>query len=71
MHAQDLSDLRETPAVPNGEDGEEILDLASVALLLSSLELAFHGFAGVRGEGKTDAAHRAFLQRHMGAMFLG
>src|SRR5262249_18326901 len=50
--------LRETPAVPDGEDGEEIFDLASVALLLGSLQSAFHSFTGVRGEGKTDAAHR-------------
>jgi hypothetical protein len=28
MHAQDHCHLRETPAVPDSEDGEEILDLA-------------------------------------------
>jgi hypothetical protein len=58
MHAQDHCDLRKTPAVPDGEDGEERLDLASVALLLGRLELVFDGFLGLRGEGKPHAAHR-------------
>jgi hypothetical protein len=58
MHAQDYCHLHKTPAVPDGEDGEEILDLAQVAQLLGRLQSVFHRFTGVRCEGKTDAAHR-------------
>jgi hypothetical protein len=57
-HAQTHSDLRDTPAVPDGEDGEETLELASVALLLGSLQSPFHSLTGVRGEGNTDATQR-------------
>jgi hypothetical protein len=58
LYAQDHGHLRETPAVPNGENGEERLDLASVTLLLGCLQSAFHNFTGELCEGKTDAAHR-------------
>ena len=46
MDAQDDRDRRTTPAVPNGEKGQEILDLASVPLLLGRLQAAFHGATG-------------------------
>src|SRR4030095_13826877 len=52
------SDLRETLAVEDREDREEILGLAQVACALGCLQLAFHFFT-IRGRhGKTHAAHR-------------
>jgi hypothetical protein len=48
VHTQDQRDLRETLAVHDRKDGEEILDLAQVAQLLGRLQLAFHFSTVVR-----------------------
>jgi len=58
VHTHDHRDLRETLAVHDGEDAEQILDLAPSAQLPDGFQLPFHVLAVLRGEGKTDAAHR-------------
>ena len=58
VHAQDQGDLRKALAVYNCEDGEEIFDLAQVASVLGSLQVALYFFTIGCRDGKTKAAHR-------------
>src|SRR5206468_11771266 len=52
------SDLRETLAVHDSEDGEQRVGLTPWTQWPGGFQLAFHVLAVLRGDGKTYAAHR-------------
>jgi hypothetical protein len=66
VHTQDQSDLCNALAVHNREDGEEIFDPAQAAKVLGRFQVVLHFFTVSGRDGKTYAAHRAFLHSEMG-----